>query len=210
MQKLSVNSFLLSVLIHLILLAGVFFSSSLPQNRDSVKEETKEIEIVSRPNQEKRPLRQTHQIRQKEPLPYQEDLLDRFIGTRRTKPTLEKTKNSFSNVDNILFKNLSGGEQIEKTPAYMNYYRRIREEIRKKAYQNYRGGSQGEVYLNFNVAKNGAVEAIKLISQSTGNPKLQQAALDSLKKSAPFPPFPDELNQHSRLQFSISIHFKHN
>jgi TonB family protein len=101
-------------------------------------------------------------------------------------------------------------EALKKNPAYMDYYRTIREKIRNNAYSYYDSKDTGEVYLNFVILSDGKLEKASLSPESTQNETLTKIALSSIEKAAPFPVFPEELKSYSRLQFNISIHFKNN
>ena len=99
---------------------------------------------------------------------------------------------------------------LKKNPAYMSYYRLIRERIRNSAYHNYKSQKKGEVLLSFLIDKDGSLKGIDLAPQSVKNRSLRKIALKSIRESAPFPEFPEGLRQYTRLQFNISIYFKNN
>lgn len=101
-------------------------------------------------------------------------------------------------------------EALKKNPAYMDYYRQIREKIRNNAYSYYDSKDIGEVYLNFVILSDGRLEKTSLSPESSQNSTLVKIALSSIEKAAPFPTFPPELKNYTRLQFNISIHFKNN
>jgi TonB family protein len=211
MKNLWFNSLLLSILAHFLLFSFFFFSPFLPKIKKT-DQEIKKIEIIpEKPEKKiKTPQQYEKKIRKKEILPYKENIVDKLLNLGKSKPSLNKIKPIQDQASDILLSNLVKKEELQNSSAYMNYYRMIREKIRKKAYQRYRGQNQGTIYLNFNVTKNGALQAINIGQQSVKKLKLKRIALDSIRDSAPFPPFPKELESHSQLQFNISIYFKNN
>jgi TonB family protein len=211
MKKLWFNSLLLSILAHFLLFYFFFFSPFLPKTK-KIDQEIKKIEIIPKEPEKKikTPQQYEKKIRKKEILPYKENIVDKLLNLGKSKPTLNKIKPIQDQAGDILLSNLVKKEGLQNSSAYMNYYRMIREKIRKKAYQRYQGQNQGKIYLNFNVTKNGDLQAINIGKQSVKKLKLKKIALDSIRDSAPFPPFPKELESYSQLQFNISIYFKNN
>jgi TonB family protein len=211
MNKLWFNSLLLSILAHFLLLSFFLFSPFLPKTKKT-GQEIKKIEIIPEEPEKKikTPQQYEKKLRKKEILPYKENIVDKLLNLGKSKPSLNKIKPIQDQAGDILLSNLVKKEGLQNSSAYMNYYRMIREKIRKKAYQRYRGQNQGKIYLNFNVTKNGALQAINIDKQSVQKSKLKKIALDSIRDSAPFPPFPKELESYSQLQFNISIYFKNN
>ncbi len=96
---------------------------------------------------------------------------------------------------------------IKITPAYITYYQLLRAKI--KRYVEYPNFSiNGQVYLDFTLGSNGKLKMIKINEEmSSSNVILRTAALESIKKATPFPPFPDELNQ-DEATFKIIISFQ--
>ena len=68
-------------------------------------------------------------------------------------------------------------KSLRKSPAYMNYYRLIREKIRLNAYQNYKRRKKGEVTITFLVFKDGSIKGLQLDSNSASNRRLRKIAL---------------------------------
>ncbi len=210
MQKYtSFNAFFLSLFLHSIIFTVIFYSPFSPQSKKD-QGQTSRIEIIPQQNKTREQLAQNYNINHKKPLPYQEDMLDRLLTPGRSRPTLAKTPQINQKIKTISLSNLTNEQELEKSPAYMEYYRLIREAIRRKAYQNYNGKWQGKVYLSFSIAKNGSLQKVEFAPQSAAETTLRQIAFNSLKDSSPFPPFPDELSDYSNLQFDISIYFKSN
>lgn len=100
------------------------------------------------------------------------------------------------------------GIDMPKNAAYINYYQRLREEIRHSAYHNYSRLDEGEVYLSFVLLSNGQLQDVKIIEDKTNaNAYLKEVALKSIKAAAPFPGFPPALN-YDQLSFNIIISFE--
>ena len=144
-----------------------------------------------------------------EPLPYIENLMNKLIKPRYISP-VEKQKVFTTDLSETIFSNFAKSSYLKKSPAYMDYYRLVREKIRTNAYQNYNTRKKGEVTITFLVLKNGTLRAVKLDPKSVRSKRLRNIALKSIKQSAPFPDFPRELKKYSHLKFNISIHFKNN
>lgn len=93
----------------------------------------------------------------------------------------------------------------------MNYYEKIRERIKKIAYENFNVNSSGKVFLNFTINNSGNLIAIYLDEKNSSAPQiLKRIAKDSIEKSSPFPKFPKELEKFNTLTFNLSIQFKTN
>ncbi|MFO8052758.1 MAG: TonB family protein [Candidatus Omnitrophota bacterium] len=209
MKRLWLNSLLLSILIHLLAFSAFIFSPFSAKIKKDRKE-VKKIEIIPKESPKKtKPSKQSNPVK-KEPHPYKENMMNKLLDVGKTKPSLDKVKQVQDQTGDILLSNLIKKEKLQKSSAYMNYYRIIREKIRKKAYQSYKGQDQGKIYLNFNITSNGSLEAIQLMGQSAKSSELKKIAISSIKESTPFPSFPEGLEEYSQLQFNISIHFKNN
>lgn len=64
------------------------------------------------------------------------------------------------------------------------------------------------VVTEFDVLKNGEIQNPK-IKQSSGNPNTDNAALEAIKKSSPFPPLPLQYTNdkvHIEFNFDINVH----
>jgi outer membrane biosynthesis protein TonB len=145
-----------------------------------------------------------------EPLPYIENIMTKLIKndnlTDLTKPQiLEKP------IKEITISEISPANQsLKNNPAYMDYYRLIRERIRANAYANYNYNKKGEVSLTFLIFHDGSLHDVSLNPESIEDATLRKIAIKSVKESAPFPSFPAELQKYSKLQFKIPIYFKNN
>lgn len=194
----------LSIAIHTLILVG--FSHFKLAKID--KKETKIIKIFP---QEIKKIKETiikNNFTFKKPPPYIEKLAKKTLIKKEDSSLEEK---SFStSTKEILFSSYQKKlEKFKKNPAYMEYYKLIRERIRKNAYRYYNIEESGIVYLCFVILNNGNLAQLVLSEKTEASSKLIDIALRSVKDSAPFPPFPKELN-YPQLQFSVSIHFKNN
>jgi protein TonB len=80
-------------------------------------------------------------------------------------------------------------------PRYQDYFNKIRERIKAKwIYPREAGerGIEGELLIEFHIAKDGRVAFIEL-RNSSGTAILDDAALTAVKLAQPFPPVPDEI-----------------
>jgi len=88
-------------------------------------------------------------------------------------------------------------------PKYQDYFNKIRERIKSKwVYPRQAGerGIEGELLIEFVIAKDGRLEAIEL-RHSSGTAILDDAALNAVKLAQPFPPVPDDI-----AKASLAIH----
>ncbi len=93
---------------------------------------------------------------------------------------------------------------------YLTYHDQVRNRIRARAYFYIDNPSfeVGEVYLTFVLKANGQLEAVKIIPEKTrANTFLRSVAVRSIKESAPFPSFPDDL-KYPELTFNVVISFE--
>jgi TonB family protein len=95
------------------------------------------------------------------------------------------------------------------TPECVNYYKYIREEIRrflKRYYTNeYR---EGDVMVSFVLAQNGQLTSLNIVNnRSSDDPGLRSLSYKSIQSAAPFKPFPKNLDQ-KEISFNLSILFK--
>ncbi len=90
---------------------------------------------------------------------------------------------------------------------YPDYHQLLKAKV--KNYIIYPGLiSQGEVHLSFTLTSSGQLKIIRINEKrSSSNVLLRMAALDSIKKANPFPPFPKNLKQEEAT-FNVVISFK--
>jgi len=203
----------LSFLFHTAVLTGIpqrVKKAFSKKNKIAKAKKTKEIRISPQRIEKisKKPLVNPANPK---PLPYVENIMSKLMQSNDFSP-LQKPQIFEKDVKEIVFKEIP--EKIDrilkKNPAYMGYYRLIRERIKNSAFRNYNSQKKGEVLLSFLIGKNGSLEEVDLGPQSVKNRDLRNIALRSVRESAPFPEFPEGLEQYTSLQFNISIYFKSN
>lgn len=196
----------LSILTHTFLLAGLPSLGKFP----SIKEdkEIQEMEVIC--EDKDTPIKQDDDLVVQPPLPYIEDVIKNFDVIEQNHLSLASPKIMREDLKEIILSEIPQHENLKKLPAYMDYYRLIRERIRKNAYRHYRSSDLGEVFLSFVILKDGRLENAYLNEESVKNKSLRRIALKSIEEAAPFPSFPEELNNYAYLQFNLSIYFKSN
>ncbi|MBI3321874.1 MAG: TonB family protein [Candidatus Omnitrophica bacterium] len=87
-------------------------------------------------------------------------------------------------------------------PVLLTYFSALREQIQQTANrQSWLSGdaASGLVYVAFELASNGAVKSVKVVSERSAlSQTLQDVALRIVKISAPFPPFPPSMIEPSK------------
>jgi periplasmic protein TonB len=63
----------------------------------------------------------------------------------------------------------------------------------------------GEVHVAFTVARDGGVSSVRVV-RGSGHPVLDQAALETVQRAAPFPGIPDAANR-SAWEFTVPLAF---
>jgi len=174
------------------------------------KKNTKEIEITPKRIEKIKELtaKEKVDLNTPKPLPYIDNLLGKLIDSDSS--SLEKPNIFDNEAKEVVFSQSLDETKLKKNPAYMNYYRLIREKIRSNTYHNYNTNRRGEVLVGFLILKDGTLKDVRLSPESVGNRTLRDIALESIKEAAPFPVFPEELKKYSQLRFNISIYFKNN
>ncbi|HEY7436226.1 MAG TPA: TonB family protein [Methylomirabilota bacterium] len=93
-------------------------------------------------------------------------------------------------------------------PKYQDYFNKIRERIKSKwTYPRQAGerGIEGELLIEFHIAKDGRLEFIAL-RNSSGVAILDDYAMTAVKLAQPFPPVPDEIAKRT---LAINGQFKY-
>jgi TonB family protein len=93
-------------------------------------------------------------------------------------------------------------------PKYQDYFNKVRERIKANwVYPRQAGerGIEGELLIEFHIAKDGRVAYLEL-RHSSGTAILDDAALTAIKLAQPFPPVPDELAKQA---LAINGQFKY-
>ena len=102
-------------------------------------------------------------------------------------------------------------------PKYQDYFNKVRERIKSKwVYPRQAGerGIEGDLLIEFHVAKDGRLEYIAL-RRSSGVPLLDTSAMNAVtgdargvKFAEPFPPVPDELLSGGSLAISARFRYQ--
>jgi protein TonB len=85
----------------------------------------------------------------------------------------------------------SGSAEVAKYPGLVQ--RKLRRALR---FPKGAGSARGDVSVSFVVAASGSVSAIKVVA-SSGHPVLDQAAVQTVQRAAPFPPIPADSGRSS-------------
>jgi len=197
-----------SVAVHVALITRLPTDSlSVKKTKSSKKQTEKEVTMSSREIKAKTKIK-SGAVSAITPKPYTENIMEALIEDTIF-DNIDKA-NFFKKTTNriILSEIPPHDRELKKNPAYMNYYRIIREKIRSNAYRNYQSSESGKVLLSFIVLKDGDLGEFFLEEEEITSRILRQITLDSIKAAAPFPPFPEELGTYTQLSFRIPIYFK--
>ncbi len=196
-----------SLVTHIALFTG------LPSFTKQNIEKTKKKEITIHPQKiEKIKMSSSVELKnlmQPKPLPYVDKVLGKlFEGS----PASLYDKSTFldKTMKEILTTKGLNEQKLKQNPAYMDYYRLVREKIRANTFQNYNTKRQGEVLASFLLLKDGTLQNMELKTDTSQHKTLYKIAQKSIEKAAPFPTFPKELKEYSSLRFNILIYFKNN
>jgi len=195
-----------SFLLHLLFLAFLSWKkTSLPQNTEVSFElvSAEELPPMARPSLSPEPL----------PRPSEIPAVERVIPVAKTLP--RKATQALSMVREIKIEKdllLRGGFSAEEIPAlpqsgvkpasaprkeagsdYFSQVRRLIEEAKVYPLRARLAGYEGEVRVSFCIRRDGRVFDIKLLSPSPYE-VLNQAALKTIERAAPFPPPPSTLS----------------
>ncbi len=215
-------SLVISVLMHLVGLASLFYA-----NMDYTRRNEKIVEIVYQIQARKtKPVKPFtgRGVRSLQPkagplapkiLSKRETLATPFVKTAQKQPvSLDSDRKEWRRSPLHEGKRFVSVPLLDSgkisNPKYLNYHEHIRNRIRSRAYL-YVDNPQfdvGEVYLTFVLLADGALKQIKIIDQKTAaNDYLRMVGLRSVKESSPFPPFPEDL-EYPELSFNVIISFK--
>jgi len=89
--------------------------------------------------------------------------------------------------------------------AVSNYPGKVRSKLARVA-RGVRANGRGEVVVSFAVGSNGGVRSAR-VSRSSGDAGVDQAALQAVRKAAPFPPIPEGAGRSS-WEFSVPLAFR--
>lgn len=206
---------LVSVLVHSIFFFTLPQIPFLPSKRSLGKIEISYYKVKKEIPEKKKISSRRKPIVKKLPKVTKEDLLkppkDLAKETRKPKAS-KKSIVALEKVKNKKFETVVREEKNKaKKAAYINYYRAVREKIRKQADRNYpqsRDLGEGEVFLTFVIASNGELLQVKVVNRkSVKDPELRQVAIDSVRDASPFPAFPKGMSQY-RITFTLIMSFE--
>jgi len=102
---------------------------------------------------------------------------------------------------------------MQAKPSLSNIMQRFAQNVRRKIESRKRyplaarkSMIEGRVGVKMTILKDGRLEIVEII-KSSGHSILDKAALESIRRSAPFPPFPKDV-ERKRVQMSIYLVFK--
>lgn len=208
-NKLWFLSLSVSLTLHILLLIGYPLMFKWPVSQGKSKEDT----IIIKPTVVKKITQKTTVDL---PPPY---VTKKFSNKKTIKMLIDKTKGTKypdkkffldkERVNKITISEIIEDKELEKIPVYMDYYRKIREKIRRSAYKYYKEDIQGEVFLRFTLSNTGELIGLDIDkSKSTSSQNLLNIAVRSIKESAPFGKFPRELSSRKYISFNLHIFFK--
>ncbi|MBD9373301.1 energy transducer TonB [Rhizobium sp. ARZ01] len=98
-----------------------------------------------------------------------------------------------------------GNSSAAGNAAVSNYPGKVRNKI-NRVKRRVGGAGSGIVMVSFTVSASGDVSSVR-VAASSGQPELDQAALDAVRRAAPFPDIPEDAGRSS-WPFSVPIAFK--
>lgn len=137
-----------------------------------------------------------------------EKIISQALSDDRDTEPVDKNKDDVTALSEALSVSKEKMAEIKSTPAYMDYYKLIREKIRQSAMQKYDHGEEGDVTVVFILTNKGQVAGASVPRMNAPiSDMLKGIAIESVRKASPFPPFPPTL-RYQNLEFSLEIHFR--
>jgi|GEM_PF-3219381 len=137
-----------------------------------------------------------------------EKIISQALSDERNAAAVDKNKDDVAAMSEALSVSKEKMDEIKATPAYMDYYKHIREKIRQSAMQKYDQGEEGDVTVVFILTQKGQVAGASVArAVAPVSELLRSIAVESVRKASPFPPFPPTL-RYQNLEFSLEIHFR--
>ncbi len=140
------------------------------------------------------------------PPPYIKNVVRKLMGEDKERPFLGKAQILEKNTQKIVISEKLENSKLKSNPSYMSYYKGLRSKLNSICHKNYTGRERGEVFVSFVLSRDGKLESVR---GDGDNRELIEVAVESVKESFPFLPFPPDLEGLS-YQFDISILFKNN
>ncbi|MCK5581348.1 MAG: energy transducer TonB [Candidatus Omnitrophica bacterium] len=219
-EKIFACSIIVSFLVHLVaigslLYANVHYAKKVPREIEVVYHaqaqkavvEKKKLKVKSVKEKKMAPSPEILEKKGRGPSPVMKDIIKQAAKLK----VYKKRFNQMSSLDGKRHVSVPvlKSEKITN-PQYLSYHEVIRNKIRNRAYfyidsPDFQAGS---VYLTFVVSSKGELTDLKIIKEKTSaNSYLRNAGLQSIKESAPFPPFPRDLI-YPELSFNVVISFE--
>lgn len=101
---------------------------------------------------------------------------------------------------------------VEANPeisSYAQYYRFLHKTI-SSAIVKPAGSVPGSISAAFTLSNEGELEGVQILESSSEDAALRVAVIEAIKKSAPFPSFPNDIKAENKKTFTITIEFKYN
>jgi len=207
---------LASLLFHSIFFLTIPEIPFLPSKRSLGKIKITYYKIKEEPKKKKTSSRRKKKpIIRELPKVTKEDLLKPPKDIAKKAKRVNKDKRSIVALEKVKEKKFESVVKEEKDRArkvsYINYYRAIREKIRRYADRNYpkaRDLGEGEVFLKFVVSSNGELLQVRVVNRkSVKDPDLREVAINSVRDASPFPPFPKGMSQY-QISFNLIMSFE--
>ena len=118
---------------------------------------------------------------------------------------INKTKNNVPNLKEISHNN--NNDYLENQDEFQDYMRNMQINI-KKNWNPPKNKTNAKVILSYKIAKDGSLISYS-IYKSSGNKKIDKAAIYALKQAAPFGPLPAKYNKDSidvQFTFDYKVH----
>ena len=94
-----------------------------------------------------------------------------------------------------------------KIQSFAEYYRLVYKTVTESIVkpENAEGGTVNVAII---LTSDGALQEVNILDGSAEDPLLRNAVLEAVKKSAPFPRFPDDIKNETQKSFTVSIDFR--
>jgi len=211
--------FIISIALHasILLCFTDIFSAKTPERRievdlKEIKEESvKSPKIPLMPTRVKQvtynlnPIKEVvHQVHQVKYRQYPKTIVEPIKETRYRPAPVASISNFFPK--HYDFGKEGNGGKIDPLLYYQRLIKQKIEENKRYPLLARNKGIEGLVWLKFVILRNGQLKDIKVV-KSSSHQILDKAAIESIKKANPFPPFPEEIRERS-LTMSICLCFE--
>ena len=198
-------SWIVSLSVHTLIFTGVpDFSKHNPPPVQETKLTPINTEIIKNIKVSKSEKRV--ELNQPKPLPFVDRIIRKTVDTQQL---LDLNKSNFlkKTQKTTTISKSPTDPNLKENPAYMDYYRALREKIRANVFSNYDRKIDGKIALRFQISKEGKLKDITIGSDSSSSLALRKIVLKSVRAASPFPVFPKELKDYTAIEFKIDISF---